>query len=117
MKNLKVLLLVIVVLSSVQMSAFNNDPNVTPEQKLRNEIAVLLESPEIKLENNELIANIQFILNEKKEIVILTVDSEKEAIENYVKSRLNYQKIDFTANSPEENKVYYISLKVLKPLS
>jgi len=110
MKKLIVLLVAVVVSTQV----FANDKNTkeTKEQKLRNEIAVLLESPELQVDGNEIKANIEFILNGKGEIVILTVDSDKKAVEYYVKSRLNYKKVNSDVN---ENKVFKLSLKVLNP--
>ncbi|KAA1243875.1 hypothetical protein [Aquimarina sp. RZ0] len=112
MKKL-IVLLAIVFLGTVQI--FANDKN-TPEnaqQKLRKEIITLLDKPQIVVEQ-AIKANIEFMLNAKNEIVILTVDSDKELIENYVKTRLNYKKINFEG-SGTGNTIFNITLKVVKP--
>ncbi len=95
---------------------FASNPNNTPihsESPLRSQIATLLESPEITLEQEDLEANIEFILNNVGEIVVLTVDADDEMIREYVKSRLNYQRV--TSSIPQlENKIFKISLKIVK---
>jgi len=109
----KLIVLLVAILASTQIFANEKTEKKNTEDNLRNELVVLLKKPEIELSKEEIKANIEFILNTKGEIVILTVDSEKEEIENFVKSRLNYKKID--ANSKKiTNKVYKFSLKVLK---
>ncbi len=113
MKKLTILLFIIV-LGLGQVFASNDNPTKSPEKELRNRIALLLDKPEIKVEKNEISANIQFVLNSKDEIVVLSVDSEKEIIENYVKARLNYKKVT-TEISEKDNKVFQITLKIRRP--
>ncbi|QKX04300.1 hypothetical protein HN014_05035 [Aquimarina sp. TRL1] len=112
MKNLKVVLIAIFVVS---FQAFSADKSTkSPEQQLRNEIINLLDNPDIKISNNEVKANIEFTLNSKNEIVILTVNSETESLENFVKYKLNYKKVN--SKMPETNsKIFRMSLKVLNP--
>ncbi|MBG6130465.1 hypothetical protein IWQ47_001452 [Aquimarina sp. EL_43] len=111
MKKLTILFAVFV-LGSTQIFASNNPIN--SEQQLRKQIATLLESPEIKLDKQQLKANIEFTLNGEGEIVVLTVDSEDLNVKSFVKSRLNYKKVD-SKISNIGNKVFKISLKILKP--
>jgi len=110
----KLIVVLVAVLASTQIFANDKPSKNTSVEELRNEIVVLLDKPEIKLEQNEIKANIEFILNAKGEIVILTVDSEKTAVEDYVKSRLNYKKVDSDVTTVT-NKVFKFSLKVLNP--
>ncbi len=110
----KLIVLVVAILATTQIFANDKNTEETTEQKLRNEIALLLDKPQFELESNEIKANIEFILNAKGEIVILTVDSEKEAVASFVKSRLNYKKVD-TDNIRTGNKIFKIKLKVLNP--
>ncbi|WP_103069549.1 hypothetical protein [Aquimarina sediminis] len=115
MKKLTVLLFA-VVLSTSQLFANNNNPEKDTNQQLREQIASLLEKPEIKLlEQEELQAKIEFTINTEGEIVVLNVDSKRHIIKSYIKSRLNYKKTDLkTSESP--NRVYHISLRIKKPL-
>ncbi|GAA4275563.1 hypothetical protein [Aquimarina mytili] len=95
-----------------QLFASNNSP-VGSEQQLRNEVAILLKSPEIVVKE-ELKANIEFTLNVKGEIVVLNVDSKEELVVNYVKSRLNYKKIA-SNTSKNKNRIFKLILKIKKP--
>ncbi|MFD2563096.1 hypothetical protein [Aquimarina rubra] len=110
----KLIVLVVAVLASTQIFANDKTTKETTEQKLRSEIVLLLDKPQIRLDRNEINASIEFILNAKGEIVILNVDSEKEAVESYVKSRLNYKKVDSDITRTG-NKVFKLRLKVLNP--
>ncbi|TSE07798.1 MULTISPECIES: hypothetical protein [Aquimarina] len=112
MKKLTILFAVFV-LGSTQIFASNDNP-INSEQQLRNQIAVLLESPEILVENDTLNAKIEFTLNGEGEIVVLSVDTKESTVKNYVKSRLNYKKID-SEIANIGSKIFRISLKILKP--
>lgn len=115
MRKLTVLLFAIVLGTSSIFA--NNSTEKDSNQKIREQIAVLLDKPEIKLlETEELIANIEFTLNTKGEIVVLNVDAEKELIQSYVKSRLNYKKIDVLKAQNLKNKIFQISLRIKKPI-
>jgi len=110
----KLIVVLVAILASTQIFANDKAIKKTSEENLRNEIVVLLEKPQIELDQKEIKASIEFILNVKGEIVILTVDSEKVAVEDYVKSRLNYKKVDSDVKATT-NRVFKFSLKVLNP--
>ena len=110
----KLIALTVAVFVSVSMFANNNNPNETVQQKLRKEIIALLESPQFEVENSDIIANIEFTLNTKNEIVVLNVESDEDMIAYYVKSRLNYQKVNFDG-SKRGNINFKMTLKVVKP--
>lgn len=84
-----------------------------PNQQLRNEISVLLKNPGFELQQDQTKANIEFTLNNKGEIVILTVDADKEEIAGFVKNRLNYQRVDAGKNI-SQNQVFKLKLTVLQ---
>lgn len=111
MKKLVVLLALVLGSSSILA---NDNTGVNPEQELRNEIAALLEKPEIIVENEELSANIEFTVNSNDEIVVLTVNSEEDRITEYVKTRLNYQKVE-AGVSNTGTKVFKLTLKIKRP--
>ncbi len=116
MKKLIVLLFAIV-LGTSSIFANNGTAEKDSNQQIREQVAVLLDNPEIKLlETKELIANIEFTLNTKGEIVVLNVDTDKELIQSYVKSRLNYKKIDVLKAQNLKNKIFQISLRIKKPI-
>ncbi len=97
MKKLNVILLVVVFAISSFAKA-ETEPIKKREHNLANEIKELLKQPSF-LVNNELMAYVTFTVNKEKEIVVLSVDSDCKMVENYIKTRLNYQKVNIKLNS------------------
>lgn len=108
MKKLAVFVLILVLGSG---STFANDKNDNPAKNLSQQIALLLENPEISIQKEEIKASIEFTINTHNEIVVLTVNSEVNSIQQYVKSRLNYQKVK-TDLTYKANKTFKIDLKI-----
>ena len=90
MKKLSVMFAAIGLLigTSVSTAAVNveKEPTTTSE-----EITQLLENPEF-IVSEEMIASVAFV-NKENEIVVLSVETENELLEGYIKNRLNYQKL------------------------
>lgn len=116
MKKLTLVFTVLILVSSQIFASNDKKNNKTPNQQLRNEISFLLKKPKIELVDQESNAHIQFTLNNKGEIVILSVDSDKETIESFVKNRLNYQKVA-AGKHIKGNQIFQLKLKILKPLN
>lgn len=112
MKKLTVLLFAFVI-GAGQILASDNT-KLEMEQQLRDEVALLLKSPEIKVERKDLTADIQFTLNKNGEIVVLNVDSKKEFVIDYVKARLNYKKV-IEEKIINVNRIYNVTLVIKKP--
>lgn len=73
------------------------------------ELGELLENPAfLVLEDTD--AYVTFMINDEDEIVVLSVKTENEQIEKFVKSRLNYQKLE---NSLEHGKEYKVPVKII----
>ncbi len=70
-----------------------SNPKVLPDQMLREQIIEMLETPNIEFESEIIQANIFFTLNQKGEIVILTIDTNNQALDSYIKNKLNYKRI------------------------
>ncbi|PKV52258.1 hypothetical protein ATE84_4367 [Aquimarina sp. MAR_2010_214] len=109
MKKLNVLLIVVAFAISSVASA-NTNPTKT-ENALNKEIKALLKKPSFKIKK-ELTAYVTFALNSKGEIVVLSVDSESEKLEGYIKSRLNYKKIGRQYGS--EPRVFKMPLRIVE---
>lgn len=92
MNNLKTFALLLT--SVITLSSFAVDPKESiPEGKeIQKEIARLLDYPSIVLENAQT-AQVDFMLNQKGEIVVIHVDTSSEVVETYIKNQLNYQKL------------------------
>lgn len=81
---------------STASANFNTEP--TNSQKvLAKEIKGLLDRPKMEI-GKEIKAKVTFTLNEDKEIVVLSIDSKSETVKQFIKSRLNYQKVKSQLN-------------------
>ena len=76
MKSIKMLFLVLAITFTNVLSA-NTKPIHAEPSGLTQEISTLLKNPKFRVAE-DLIANVTFILNEDKEIVVLSVDTDSE---------------------------------------
>ncbi len=103
--SLLVLLLVVTnVLSANTISKKDSDPSLVAK-----EIHELLDKPKFQI-NKELLANVTFTLNGENEIVVLTVDTDNPVLENYIKERLNYNKL---SSKLESQKFYKVPVRIV----
>lgn len=88
-----------------------NDINsVEPSKSLSSQISSMLSDNNFSEFEDDLTAQVRFTLNEEGEIVVLSVSTDFDQMERFVKNRLNYQKVDL--NNVEEGKVYTIPVRV-----
>jgi hypothetical protein len=85
----------------------------TNNEEVSKEVQKLLDNPVLQNESPQM-AHISFLVNNEREIVVLDVDSESAYIEQLVKNRLNYQKIESNATL---NTRYNIDVKFQKSKS
>jgi ribosomal protein L7Ae-like RNA K-turn-binding protein len=55
-------------------------------------------------------AQVRFTLNDKGQIVVLSVETESENLERFVKSKLNYKKIEIS--NVKEGKLYTVPVRI-----
>jgi len=107
MRTVKMLILVLAITFTSVLTASTNpthaEPNVTKE------IGVLLKNPKFRV-SDDLVANVTFILNKDSEIVVLNVDTDSKELEGYIKSRLNYHKLDLSADNV--NKTFKVPVRI-----
>lgn len=73
----------------------------TPKSTICAEIGHLLKDNKIVLEGqDELSAWVSFTVNEEREIVVLTVRTDSEMVERFIKAKLNYQSVGNTGLLP-----------------
>jgi len=94
-------------------TAFASNPIDIATKELRNEIVKLLDAPQIELTEEETLAQVRFIMNSKGEIVILSVVSNNDQVDTYIKRELNYKKIKNLSYTI--GKVFVMPLKIMKP--
>lgn len=88
----------------------NDSKTVDPSKSLTEQISELLKDNIFDIENQDLTANVLFTLNENKEIVVISVDTENEALEGFVKSKLNYQEV--ALSDFHEGKLYTVPVRI-----
>jgi len=109
MRKISLVFVATMLLSTVSLFANNAKP-VDPAKNLSTQIGDLLDNNSFILENNDLTAEVLFTLNENKEIVVLSVETENEVLEAFVKSRLNYQKVEL--DEYREGKMYTVPVRI-----
>ena len=90
------------------VSANTTEP-VNPAKKLSSQIHKMLETNYFNVQS-DLTADVRFTINKEGEIVVLSVDTDDEALEGFVKGRLNYQKVEF--ENAKEGKLYTVPVRI-----
>lgn len=73
----------------------NNDPTPSIAEAtnaISIEIGKLLKNPKF-LVDDEMTAEVKIVINEDNELVVLSVSSNNEELENFIKGRLNYKEL------------------------
>ncbi|WP_318311463.1 hypothetical protein [Flagellimonas crocea] len=93
------------------MSVFaTKGKKATTENNLSGQIYELLKDNQFNVESNELTAEVRFIVTEKGELVVLSVETKDEILEGFVKSRLNYKKVQLNNVAP--GRVYEVPVRI-----
>ncbi len=108
MKTIKSIMLAVVLLVGTTLSA-NNFVDKKKPSTVTEEIGYLLENPSFEVVK-DINASAMIMLNDDGEIVVLSVDTENRVIERFVKSRLNYQKLQ---NKLETGKKFKVPIKLV----
>ncbi len=109
MKKLNVILIAFALLIGTGISTAAVEPEKGDDKvTISQEIANLLQNPEIELQE-DLSSYVTFTINAEHEIVVLTIDTENENVEAFIKSRLNYQHLD---NNVTPGKEYVIPVRM-----
>ena len=101
-------LMLFALITSMPVQANNTEYN--PKVKtLRTEIISLIKKPDLSsIANQKETVKLSFLVNNKKEVVVIDASTQSEFLENYIKDALNYQQIK-TAYV-QLNKIYHIKL-------
>ena len=106
MKNLKILTAV-VALAFLSLS-FSNTAETKDE--LHQQIVELIGDSSKSLANMNLKAEITITINEKSEIVVISVNSDNNILDGFIKSKLNYKKVKVKVLKPGE--LYRVPLTI-----
>jgi hypothetical protein len=88
----------------------NDVKGENPTKNLSIQISEMLIENNFSEMHNDLTAQVRFTLNSDGEIVVLSVNTKFDKMESFVKSKLNYQKVNLA--EVEEGKVYTIPVRV-----
>ena len=113
MKKVSLLLVAAALLISGNVMATEGKPgpSTDPETKICAQIGDLLDDNRFELrEDGDLTASVRFTVNDEHEIVVLSVDTENERLEGFVKARLNYHKV--ADQNLKEGKIYQVPIRI-----
>ncbi|WP_417444894.1 hypothetical protein [Joostella sp.] len=110
MKNFKLTLILALLAVSNIVMASNNDPKPT-NSEVSKQLSLILGTPSFRVSDNDMLAKVHFMVNKKSELIVLTVTAENEMVEDYIKSRMNYEKIN--NSSLEAGKEYLINVRIV----
>ncbi len=108
---MKKLFLLFAITLSTSIFANDSRPAEIVKSEIRTEIIKLLGKANFEF-NQELTANVEFMINSKGEVIVLTVDTKNTEVEAYVKQKLNYRAI--SNKFIVKGKVYKMPLKLIK---
>ena len=93
---------------SIFANDFNKDKE--PTKSLSEQIGLLLEQNSFTLNEDGKTAEVIFILNNEKEIVVLSVNGADDGLDAFIKGRLNYQEVEM--DSFEAGKKYAVQVRI-----
>ena len=114
MKYLKLFVLVLA-LSAFNVTTATNLNPVKPSDELRIEIVDLIgTNMNTEMVFDEYKADVLFTVNNNRELIVLSVESNNRHLENYLKRRLNYKKVDYRPSNHGE--IYLLPVKMIREL-
>ena len=110
MKTIKTLLLIVALtFSSVLVASTNAEDKRAESVAITEEIGKLLQNPSFAVEE-EITANVTITLNKNNEFVVLSVETETNFVENFIKSRLNYKELSVTLK--DSGKTFIVPVRI-----
>lgn len=111
MKSFKFILLVSAVFLVNVITVFANP--IKPTDQLREEIVDIIGFSFLDdYEENEYAAEVLFTVNSEQELIVLSVNSESDEAEDYLRNKLNYKKVDHSPTKYGE--IYLLPVKMVK---
>ena len=107
----KLFIVAAIALFSLNVSAAEKP--IKPSESLRAEIVQLIgsETPFI-MGDAEYTVEVLFTVNSKSEIIVLYSNASNKEMENFIKSKLNYKKVDFQVK--KEGELFLLPVKFQK---
>lgn len=109
MRKISLVLVAVMLLSTSSIFA-NNVKDKDPAKSLSAQITQILSNNHFSAKAVDLSAQVRFTVNNQGEIVVLSVDTDNNALEAFVKGRLNYQKVQ--AVDLKEGKLFTVTVRI-----
>lgn len=109
----KLVLVLVAVLSMTTAVASNEKPSDKAKRQLRAKIVKLLGKADFSF-SEEITAQVNFLVNKKGEIIVLSVNSANANVDSYVKRKLNYRRINPTVNGTVQ--MYKMPIRIVSKL-
>lgn len=109
MRKFSLVFLSAVFLATTSLSAANPEPASEASKKITSHIEKLLKDNSFDVEE-DLTAMVMITINENSEIVVISVETGDEDLEQVLKSRLNYEKVEL--GSQYSGKLYRVPVRV-----
>ncbi|GAB7256299.1 hypothetical protein [uncultured Polaribacter sp.] len=112
MKNFKTIIAVLAISLSTVFTATATDPVLKKNKEnssLRTEMSSYLGNDIPVILKQTTAAEVSFLINNKNEIVVLSVDSKVSELNTYLKSKFNYKKINL--KGIKKGEIYLMPLK------
>ena len=112
MRKVSLMLVAALLLStgSIFANDLNKEKKTSKSQNLSEQIGNYLNNNDFTENQQGYSAQVLFMLNDDKEIIVLSVETNKGDLEDFIKSRLNYKQVDII--NYEEGKKYTVSVRV-----
>ncbi|SDE06436.1 hypothetical protein SAMN05421636_103112 [Pricia antarctica] len=110
MRKLSVVLVAAMLLAAGNVFA-NEVTSVEPSESISAQISKLLSHNAFIQNEKALTAQVRFTLNNVHQIVVLSVETENLALADFIKQKLNYEKVDLEAY--REGKIFTIPVRIV----
>jgi len=113
MKKLKLTITAVALfLTTFTSFATEIEPTKESNQAFRSEIVSLIgsEVPDYLTNGKDITANLSLMLNNSNELIVVSTNAGSTSLDNYLKSKLNYQKID--VKGLKKGEIYKVPLTI-----
>lgn len=109
MRKISLVLVAAMLLSAGSIFA-NDVKDNDPSETLSAQITKILSNNQFSEAEINVSAQVRFTVNQEGEMVVLSVDTENKDFEYFVKSRLNYEKVE--AANLQEGKLFTVLVRI-----
>ncbi len=112
MRKISLVLVAAMLLSVGSVFANDSKKGAEPSKNLSTQIVKLLDDNDFNENFVGATAQVLFTLNGDKEIVVLSIDTDQDGLEGFIKNKLNYKQVNFTEY--EKGKKYTVSVRIAR---